>query len=236
MYQRPPDVLLMVVGCREVLTVHPLPDHRAGATGSSLLHQLCKRRFIVRRIILSVTAVAALMLTVPLAAEVASARVGGSAAASAKRPGKPVAPPRVRGKVPHHLLAHSTLCATTPLTADWRNIDPNTRAMSRVTVDFYCSDVVLCDTSGHCTGGDSAYYMHPYGRCHPSDCDWGRQRATEMGGDWVESTYNFGFKTSYVWLKTYSYYGRTYLRVWVYNQFSPSDGRASYTTDEWFLP
>ena len=53
--------------------------------------------------------------------------------------------------------------------------------------------------------------------------------------DWQRATYAFGFKTSYVWVKNYSYYGRTYLRVWVYNDFAPSDGRADYTTDEWFL-
>jgi hypothetical protein len=47
--------------------------------------------------------------------------------------------------------------------------------------------------------------------------------------------YYFGFKTSHVWLKTYVYYGRTYVRVWVYNDFASWDGRADYTTDEWFL-
>jgi hypothetical protein len=47
--------------------------------------------------------------------------------------------------------------------------------------------------------------------------------------------YYFGFKTSHVWLKTYVYYGRTYVRVWVYKDFASWDGRADYTTDEWFL-
>jgi hypothetical protein len=107
--------------------------------------------------------------------------------------------------------------------------------MTRVIVEFYCGDQVLCDTDGHCTGGNSAYYVHAYGACYPTDCNWGRRLATDMGGGWIESTYNFGYKTSYVWLKTYSYYGLRYLRVWVNNQFSPSDGRANYATDEWFL-
>jgi hypothetical protein len=176
----------------------------------------------------------ALTLVAPLAAEAASAHAGVTAAANKmKRPGKAIAPPHVRGKTQQRLVPH--LCATPAMTGDWRNIDPNTRAMTRVTVDFYCSDVILCDPQGHCTGGDSAYFMHPYGRCSPTDCDWGRQRATDMGSGWIESTYNFGFKTSYVWLKTYNYYGLLYLRVWVYNQFSPTDGRSNYTTDEWFL-
>jgi hypothetical protein len=38
-----------------------------------------------------------------------------------------------------------------------------------------------------------------------------------------------------VWAKTYQYWGQTYLRVWVHNDFTPADGRADYTTDQWFL-
>ena len=75
----------------------------------------------------------------------------------------------------------------------------------------------------------------PFGKCSPSDCNWGTARAYPQYDGWIKSTYNFGFKTSSVWLKTYSYYGLTYLRVWVYNDFTPSDGRTDYTTDEWFL-
>ena len=56
-----------------------------------------------------------------------------------------------------------------------------------------------------------------------------------MGGGWIRSIYNFGFKTSHVWLKTYNYWGLTYLRVWVHNDFTPADGRTDYTTDEWML-
>ena len=107
--------------------------------------------------------------------------------------------------------------------------------MRRAIVDFVCNDVRLCDTSGHCTGGDSSYYMHPFGSCSPTDCDWGRLKATDMGGGWIESTYNFGFASVYVWLKTYNYYGLTYLRVWTYTDFTAADGRTDYTTDEWML-
>jgi hypothetical protein len=46
--------------------------------------------------------------------------------------------------------------------------------------------------------------------------------------------YSLGLKTSHVWLKTYEDYGPTYLRVWVFNAFTPSDGRADYTTG-WFV-
>ena len=52
--------------------------------------------------------------------------------------------------------------------------------------------------------------------------------------DW-NTIYNFGFASVHVWLKTYQYYGLTYLRVWTYTDFTPADGRTDYSTDEWML-
>src|SRR5262249_36762490 len=100
-------------------------------------------------------------------------------------------------------------CVTPTLHGDWPTISPTTTAMTRAVVSFNCSDVILCDTNGHCTGGDSSYSMHVYGRCHPTDCDWGTRTAVDAGDGWIRATYSFGFKTSYVWLKTYQYYGLT---------------------------
>jgi hypothetical protein len=132
-------------------------------------------------------------------------------------------------------VAHAALCSVAPLSGDWRNIDASTRSMTRALVSFTCGDHVLCDTQGNCTGGESYYSTQMFGKCHPTDCDWGRVRAAFMSDGWIRAMYYFGFKTSHVWLKTYSYYGLTYLRVWVFNDFTASDGRTDYTTDEWFL-
>jgi hypothetical protein len=192
----------------------------------------------VHRIIPSRRGGPALALLI-VAALAASALVAGTASAKDLRPpaaSKPSAPSKkTRARQTKPADRQYKLCATPTMSGDWHNIDPNTRAMSRVIVDFACSDVVLCDTSGHCTGGDSSYYMQPFGRCHPTDCDWGRQKATDMGGGWIESTYNYGWSTKYVWLKTYDYYGLTYLRVWTFTDFASWDGRTDYTTDEWML-
>jgi hypothetical protein len=95
--------------------------------------------------------------------------------------------------------------------------------------------VILCDTSGHCTGGVSRFFMHMYGACSPTSCDWGRLEAFPQYDGWIRSIYNFGFASVHVWLKTYQYYGLTYLRVWTYTDFTPQDGRTDYTTDEWML-
>lgn len=123
-------------------------------------------------------------------------------------------------------------CVADPLIGNWHNVDPATRSMTRIDIDFHCGDVILCDEDGNCTGGDSYFILHPYGKCHPTDCDWGARNSESMGGGWERAIYDFGFKKSHVWVKTYVSGGTTYLRVWVYNDFTPADGRTDYTTDE----
>jgi hypothetical protein len=128
----------------------------------------------------------------------------------------------------------SALCAVSPLQGDWHNINASTNAMTRLVVDT-CQDIVTCNGGVCSIQHDAGTYMNPYGKCHPTDCNWGRRLATYASDGWIRATYNFGFKTSYVWARNYSYYGLTYLRVWVNNDFTPADGRADYITDEWFL-
>jgi hypothetical protein len=127
------------------------------------------------------------------------------------------------------------VCARQPLEGEWKNINSATRSMTRVTVGFGCGDVRLCDVDGSCTTGQTGYTLRPFGRCSPSDCDWGVRNATAMADGWYRAVYAFGFKTSYVWVKTYQFYGLTYLRLYVLNDFAASDGRTDYTTDEWML-
>jgi hypothetical protein len=134
-----------------------------------------------------------------------------------------------------HPAPAAALCAAPAEVGDWHNIAA-TNGMTRVVVGMECGDVVTCDAdTGVCSGGDTYETIRAFGRCHPTDCDWGTRRASDMGGGWQMATFNFGFKTSNVWVKTYQYWGLTYLRVWVYNDFAPSDGRADYSTDDWFL-
>jgi hypothetical protein len=136
--------------------------------------------------------------------------------------------------VPTATPAHAS-CVTQAMQGDWRNIDPNTRSMTRVVVGFHCGDQVLCDTDGTCTGGESYFTLRPYGKCHPTDCDWGTRRAQTMHDGWQRAIYSHTWATKYVWVKTYQFHSRTYLRVWVQTDFTAADGRTDYTTDEWML-
>ena len=170
------------------------------------------RRYV--RLALTAALAASVIAAVPAAAPAKTAHR--LAPSKAHAPKKPTRSFRHKHRAP---IARASLCSA-PLVGDWHNINSSTNAMTRALVSFTCSDVILCDTNGHCSGGDSYYSTQMFGKCSPTDCNWGTVRAYPQYDGWIKSTYNFGFKTSSVWLKTYSYYGLTYLRVWVYNDFT----------------
>lgn len=130
--------------------------------------------------------------------------------------------------------AHA-LCAAQPMAGTWRNIDSSSRSLTRVVVRFECGDVRLCDTDGNCSGGESYFTVRPLGSCSPTDCDWGSRRAQSMSDGWQLATYSHSWATKHVWVKTYNYYGRLYLRVYASTDFTATDGRQDYVTDEWML-
>ncbi len=138
----------------------------------------------------------------------------------------------VGGAAPAHAL-----CAPPPVSdqhGSWRNINANTNSVTRVNVRNECSDHQTCDENGNCTW-NGGYFVRVYGKCHPTDCDWGQIKAQDMGGGWIRAKYVRSWATNHVWLKTYTYSGTVYLRVWVHTDFTDADGRRDYTTDEWAL-
>lgn len=125
------------------------------------------------------------------------------------------------------------LCSTPAMMGNWRNINTAANSVTRVNVGFVCGDVRVCDTSGHCTGGETYFTLRPFGKCSPTDCDWGTKRATAMSDGWQRAIYTHSWATKYVWVKTYVYSGITYLRVYVWTDFTAADGRTDYAIDEW---
>lgn len=129
--------------------------------------------------------------------------------------------------------AHALCSGTSPATGTWHNIDPNTNSITRVVVDWGCADQALCPVGGSCVY--PAGSIRTFGRCHPTDCDWGTRTTYAESGGWERARYSHSWATKDVWIKPYSYYGRTYLRVWVNTDFTAADGRQDYVTDVWML-
>ncbi|HEX8510395.1 MAG TPA: hypothetical protein VF635_12985 [Propionibacteriaceae bacterium] len=121
------------------------------------------------------------------------------------------------------------------MTGNWHNINSSTRALTRVVVNFQCGDQRLCDENGNCTGGESYFTVRPFGACTPTACDWGTRRAQPMKDGWQRATYTHSWSTKHVWVKTYTYSGKLYLRVYTWTDFTAADGRTDYKTDEWML-
>lgn len=83
------------------------------------------------------------------------------------------------------------LCIDPPEDGLWVNVNPNTRGITRAVVEFHCIDVIF---PGHPI--PPSWYVTLWGKCHPTDCPWGRVPATSrrVGGRTVIiARYNQGF-------------------------------------------
>jgi hypothetical protein len=85
--------------------------------------------------------------------------------------------------------------------------------------------------------------VRAFGACSPTDCDWGRVRATTYGasisstrGDTLLAPYKFGFKKAQLVI-TYTRVSRKVekLTVSVYNEFTDSSARSNYATTATFV-
>ncbi|BCL17168.1 hypothetical protein [Micromonospora sagamiensis] len=126
------------------------------------------------------------------------------------------------------------LCSTPAITGNWSNIDAASSGVVRVEIRFTCSDTVVCDAeTGVCTRPPSTLDIRPFGACSPTACDWGWRTTTAMGDGWVRALYHHSWATKDVWARTEVWHGQTFLRVWIYTDYT--DGRTDRETNEWFL-
>ena len=114
--------------------------------------------------------------------------------------------------------AEPPLPGCSDVSGDWRNIDPDTRAVTRVIASTNCYQ------SYHGTA-------RVYGQCHPVDCDWGTTRIDAQPEGWWLGIYRTSTSTRYVWLKHYWFDFELYLRVYVERVYT--DGRPNTISDEW---
>jgi hypothetical protein len=126
------------------------------------------------------------------------------------------------------------ICTSSPLEGSWNNLDPTSRSLARVQIQLLCSDVVFCDPSGHCTGGDTYLRVRPWGRCRPTNCDWGWRRLTHLNSGWERAVYQYSWSTKHVYLRLERRGFRRLLHVRVWTDFTAADGRTDYWSDDRF--
>jgi hypothetical protein len=121
-------------------------------------------------------------------------------------------------------------CVTPPEQGTWVNANPYTNSVTRVALRFVCQDQVL---NGQPYPPGPAWYMRLFGKCYPTDCDWGTVGARRLSNGQVFGVYYQGFATRYVWAAM-SQYRPGQLWVFVRTDFT-DPSRADYDTQNWFV-
>jgi hypothetical protein len=122
------------------------------------------------------------------------------------------------------------LCLAQQEDGKWRNADPNTRSLTRIELDFTCQDQIL---NGEPYPPGPPWHTHVWGKCHPSDCDWGNVGGERLSNDKIYSRYNQGYARRYVYSKM-SQYRPGQLWVYTWTDFS-SNSRQDYGSHNWFV-
>ncbi|MBW3556201.1 MAG: hypothetical protein KY454_04580 [Actinobacteria bacterium] len=115
--------------------------------------------------------------------------------------------------------AAPTTTTTPPAYTKWAGTWVNTNTATREQ-----PQAVIRNDSTH-------IYVHGYGACTPTYCDWGEARTTVADGNdnTLNIVYNFGFKTTE---QTISYLSASRIRIQSTHRYT--DGRATRTSDETF--
>jgi hypothetical protein len=91
----------------------------------------------------------------------------------------------------------------------WVNVDPNTGGMTRLEIQRVDDETVS---------------FHGFGKCHPSDCDWGEITAP-FTPPALEGTWDFGFVKSTITVRL----AGDRLAVEIFDDFAESDSRSDVT-------
>ena len=116
----------------------------------------------------------------------------------------------------------SALCIDPPQRGNWVNVNPNTRSITRATIEFTCVDVI---TPG--VPPPPSWHVTLFGKCHPFDCPWGRVPGRSGPGGAILATYDQGFATRAVRITRVG----ARLNVRVATKFR-DPGRADYVSND----
>lgn len=121
------------------------------------------------------------------------------------------------------------LCAAQPENGNWINTDPNTRSLTRIQLRFVCQDQIL---NGQPYPPGPPWYVHVFGKCHPTDCDWAEVGAQRLSTGHIYAFYDQGFAKRHVWARMSQFRPG---QLWVYTHTDFTDpNRPDYDVHNWF--
>jgi len=123
----------------------------------------------------------------------------------------------------------SASCIAQNEDGSWVNSNSATNSITRIELRFVCQDQVL---NGELYPPGPPWYIHLFGKCHPTDCDWGEAGAQRLSSNHIYGTYNQGFARRYVYARM-SQYRPGQLWVYIYTDFTDPN-RPDYDVHNWF--
>lgn len=111
----------------------------------------------------------------------------------------------------------------------WKNVDPNTRSLTHIQLRFVCQDQVL---NGQLYPPGPPWYVHVFGSCSPTDCDWGEVGAQHLSTGYIYAVYEQGFARRYIYAKMAQ---NRPGKLWVYTWTDFKDpNRKDYAASNYF--
>ena len=129
--------------------------------------------------------------------------------------------------------AHAICAGHAPEYGVWVNADTAAPGIARIELRD-CRSVTHCEGDVCSITYDAGWSMRLWGKCHPTDCDWGWSRSEfRLSSGHVYGFYDQGFAKRYVYAKTSQHRPG---QLWVYWRTDFVDpNRADYTKQEWFV-
>ena len=122
------------------------------------------------------------------------------------------------------------LCVVQQEDGKWKNADPYTNSLTGIQLRFICQDQIL---NGQLYPPGPPWYARIFGKCYPTDCNWGEVGAQKLSTGHVYAFYDQGFAKRYVYARM-SAYRPGQLWVYVWTDFA-DPARADYGVHNWFV-
>ena len=129
--------------------------------------------------------------------------------------------------------AEALCSAPAPEAGTWNNANPSTSGIARIQLAD-CQPVTSCSGSVCSTTYDAGWRMRVWGKCSPTNCDWGwTAGALRNSAGQITGFYDQGFAKRYLVAKMSAYRPG---QLWVHWRTDFTDpARADYSRDEWFV-